>query len=148
MLQKDTYCIVKDALLHRNMWHIIFRYKLLALALHLQRNLPCHVLYGVCRIIKEHARTGIAHHLAYMLALFGLVAVHLAQTACRLVVLKRTTGKARRGIFKQFAALRTQLPVALLMAAIQAYHQFHGVQLVGCSRGEWHCWGMGIMGVV
>ena len=25
MLQKDTYCIVKDALLHRNMWHIIFR---------------------------------------------------------------------------------------------------------------------------
>lgn len=34
------------------------------------------------------------------------------------------------------------------MAAIQAYHQFHGVQLVGCSMGEWHCWGMGIMGVV
>lgn len=113
-----------------------------------QHHLLNHVLNGICWVIYYHAWTGIAHHLAYLFALFRLVAVNLAQATCWFIVLKRTTGKARCGIFKQFAALRTQLPVALLMAAIQAYHQFHGVQLVGCSRGEWHCWGMGIMGVI
>lgn len=103
-----------------------------------QHHLLNHVLNGICWVIYYHARSGIAHHLAYLLALFGLVAVHLAQPACRLVVLKRATGKARCGIFKQLAALRTQIHVALLMAAIQAYHQFNGALLVGCSRSGWH----------
>lgn len=115
---------------------------LFPLPLYLQHHLPNHVLYGVCRIIYEHSWTGITHYLSYLFALFRLVAVNLAQAACWFIVLKRTTGKARCGIFKQFTALRTQLFVALLMSAIQAYHQFYGALFVGCSRGEWHCCGV------
>ena len=61
--------------------------------------------YGKNRIVQEHARTGIAHHLAYLLAHGRLVAMHRASGATGLVLAKTATLQTLVGIIQQGLAL-------------------------------------------
>ena len=57
-------------------------------------------------IVQEHARTGIAHYLAYLLTHGGLVAMHGATSATGFGVAKLATLQSLMGIIQQGLALR------------------------------------------
>ena len=61
--------------------------------------------YGHDGVVQEHARTGIAHHLAYLLAHGRLVAMHGASGATGLVLTKLATLQTLVGIIQQGLAL-------------------------------------------
>ena len=56
-------------------------------------------------IVQEHARTGIAHHLAYLLAHGRIVAMHRASGATGLVLAKLAMIQTLVGIIQQGLAL-------------------------------------------
>ena len=61
--------------------------------------------YGHDGVVQEHARTGIPHHLAYLLAHGRLVAMHRASGATGLVLAKLATLQTLMGIIQQSLAL-------------------------------------------
>jgi hypothetical protein len=58
--------------------------------------------------LQEHARTGIPHHLTYLLAHGRLVAMHGASGATGLVLAKLAMLQTLVGIIQQGLALRTE----------------------------------------
>ena len=59
-------------------------------------------------IVQEHARTGIAHYLAYLLTHGGLVAMHGATSATGFGVAKLATLQSLMGIGEEFLTLGTE----------------------------------------
>ena len=59
-------------------------------------------------VVQEHARTGISHHLAYLLAHGRLVAMHGASGATGFILAKLATLQALVGIIQQGLALRAE----------------------------------------
>ena len=59
-------------------------------------------------VVQEHARTGIAHHLPYLLAHGRLVAMHGASGATGFVLAKLAMLQALVGIIQQSLALRAE----------------------------------------
>ena len=59
-------------------------------------------------VVQEHAGTGIAHHLPYLLAHVRFVAMHGASGATGLVLAKAAMLQALNGIIQQCLALRTE----------------------------------------
>ena len=63
---------------------------------------------GYDGVVQEHARSGIAHHLAYLLAHGRLVAMHWASGATGLVLAKLAMLQTLVGIIQQGLTLRTE----------------------------------------
>ena len=61
--------------------------------------------YGHDGVVQEHARTGIPHNLAYLLAHGRLVAMHRASGATGLVLAKLAMLQTLVGIIQQGLAL-------------------------------------------
>ena len=59
-------------------------------------------------VVQEHARTGIAHHLPYLLAHGRLVAMHGASGATGLVIAKLAMIQTLVGIIQQGLALEAE----------------------------------------
>ena len=59
-------------------------------------------------VVQEHARTRIAHHLAYLLAQGRLVAMHGASGATGLILAKLAMLQTLMGIIQQGLTLRTE----------------------------------------
>lgn len=74
------------------------------------------------RMIENHPRTGVAHHLTDTPFHVLAVTMHLAQPARRLVLAERTPRQPAAGIVNQSPATVAKALVALLMTAIQAHH--------------------------
>ena len=64
--------------------------------------------YGKNRIVQEHARTRIPHHLAYLLAHGRLVAMHGASGATGFILAKLAMIQTLVGIIQQSLALRAE----------------------------------------
>lgn len=73
---------------------------------------------------KEHPRSRIAHDGAYPLPHITAVTVYAAASAGILAVPERTPVQPGKRICQQFAAVMAQLRLAMLMPAIESYHEF------------------------
>ena len=62
--------------------------------------------YGHDGVVQEHARTGIAHHLPYLLAHGRLVAMHWASGATGFILAKLAMLQTLVGILQKGQALR------------------------------------------
>lgn len=89
---------------------------------------------GRYRMVQQHAWSGISHHFAYTRFHIRFVAVYLAQAAGFLLLPERTLRQSCLRIVQQLPALRTQLPVPLLVPAVKAYHLFHCLLFLFYSR--------------
>ncbi len=74
---------------------------------------------------KEHPRTRPPHDAPYLLPLAAAVAMHAAFPARRLGVGKRAMVEPLPRIAQKLRATATQLAVALLVPAVQPYHQLN-----------------------
>jgi hypothetical protein len=82
------------------------------------------VPYCSARRVPEHAGSGIAHHLTYLLAIIGFVAVDRAFGTNRLIGDKLAAFQPLVGISLQLAALLTQaLFVPVFIPAVQTKHE-------------------------
>ena len=61
--------------------------------------------YGHDGVVQEHARTGISHHLAYLLAHGRLIAMHRTSGATGFVLAKLAMLQTLVGIIQQGLAL-------------------------------------------
>lgn len=77
-------------------------------------------------MVEKHAGAGIAHDGAYLFFHRRFIAVYRTLTAGFLVFLERTPGQSGGSIIQQSLAVVAQRFVALLVAAIETYHQFDG----------------------
>ena len=83
--------------------------------------------YRQNRVASYHPRTGIAHHRFNALTHFGLVAMHRALVADRLIVTERALGNTLIGIRKKPGAIGTKiLPRAMVGAAENSDHDSNG----------------------
>jgi len=90
---------------------------------------------GEERMAPQHPGAGVAHHLADALAHFGVVAVHLAARAGRLLLAEHATVEAPRRVIHQRRAFvaqprRRRVPVA----AVDAHHGADRRQLTRQAR--------------
>ena len=64
--------------------------------------------YGHDGVVQEHARTGIAHHLPYLLAHGRLVAMHRAPGATRFALAKAAMLQTLVSVIQQGLTLRAK----------------------------------------
>lgn len=87
--------------------------------------------YGQDRVAAKHAGPGIAHHGPDVFSHGRLEAVHRALGAGRLALLKRALFKTVVGIGQELTALRAQVVGTMLTAAVEVYHDRHGLAFAG-----------------
>ncbi len=74
------------------------------------------------RVIKEHSRTGIAHHLPHFLPHTGFIAMYFTMFTRSFTFSKRTMLQTGMRILQQSPALLAQTIVPFLLPAIQTDH--------------------------
>lgn len=102
------------------------------------------VAYGGERMMENHSRAGIAHHLAYALAHIVAVAVDAAVATGGLSVAEGASGQACRGIFGKGLTFGAHprcapWPGGMVTAAVDADHEADGARLaLDASDGHFH----------
>lgn len=90
------------------------------------------------RMVKYHARTGIAHNLTDTQPLSGSVAMNRTLTAGVLILIKRTFTQTFAGIIQKPAAIAAKIFIALPVTAVQTYHLLNRPQFFVRVFVTWH----------
>lgn len=85
---------------------------------------------GRYRVVKNHPRTSIAHHLANLLSHLGLVAVYFTLRAKTLLLHKGAFASAFIGILCKLATLVAELCSAVIITTVKRNHIAHHPSLV------------------
>lgn len=84
-------------------------------------------------MVPQHAWPGIAHHGSYACLHVGTIAMHGTKAARRLGLPEGAVRQPSVRIFQQRPARGAQIFVPFFMAAIEAYHGFHGPEFLACA---------------
>ena len=82
-------------------------------------------------MMKDHARSGIAHHVFDALAHLGFVAVHRAVLAGGFVITEGAFFQAVICVFPELGTFLTERIGGVILAAVQADHRLHSISFLG-----------------